>query len=659
MDLTNTCFATVAASGALIAYVLAAGCSAAGAEAMRDYPVRPVPFTAVAIEDDFWSRRMATNISSTVPTCFKRCEETGRIRNFAIAGGLAKGKYSGALFNDSDVYKVLEGAAYTLSLRKDPKLDKYVDGVIAKIAAAQEPDGYLSTPRTVIKTGLAKRWGGRYGNDRRWSCLDHGHELYCVGHMYEAAVAHHQATGKRTFLDVAIKNADLICRTFGPKPGQIRNVPGHQEIEIGLVKLYRLTGRKEYLATAKFFLDERGRYNGRKSHGAYAQNHKPVVEQTEPVGHVVRAGYMYCGMADIAALTADAAYVKAIDTIWENIVAKRMYLIGSAGVSDYGEGFGPDYMLPSDRGYNETCATIAIAMLNHRMFMLHQDARYVDVLERSLYNGFLSGVSLQGDTFFYVNPLAHVSTGRVRGRTRSKWFGCACCPSNVCRFMPSVPGYIYAFVDDKLYVNLFVGGSTEVQLAGRSVKLTQKTNYPWDGVVDIGVDPDSPGELAVMVRIPGWARGLPVPSDLYRYLDAGGEAVTLSVNGRAVPLEIRNGYVSIRRRWQGGDRITLKLPMRIRRVLSHEKVKDNAGRVAIERGPIVYCAESVDNGGKALNIVLGDDVRLTAAGRKNLLGGLIVITGTLVGGRKFTAIPYYARSHRRTGQMNVWFRRQP
>lgn len=635
------------------------------ADAKSDYPVKPVPFTRVKVSDTFWAPRLETSRKVTIPYCFKRCEETGRIDNFAIAGGLKKGFYRGARYNDSDVYKIIEGASYVLSVKPDPQLDKYLDGVIFKIAAAQEDDGYLSTLRTITpeldinKTRETPQHQLDMYGKSRWARCDHGHELYCVGHMYEAAVAHYQATGKRTLLNVAIKNADLVCETFGPKEGQIRNVPGHEEIEIGLVKLYQLTDSKKYLDMSKFFLDERGRYNGRTVHMhnnsvTYCQDDKPVIEQREPHGHVVRAVYMYSAMADIAALTGDQRYTKAVDAIWDNIVSKRLYLIGSMGVHGYLEGFGPDYVLPNLHAYNETCATVGTALLNLRLFLLHADARYIDVLERNLYNGVLAGVSLNGDEFFYPNPLA--SDGTNRKHARSPWFKTACCPSNIARFIPSLPGYVYAHSDDELYVNLYVGGDARIELAGQTVEVTQKTDYPWNGRVNITVSPDTPVGLTVLLRIPGWARNQPVPSGLYRFMHDNSDNVTLKVNGKRTPITIAKGYARIHRRWKAGDVVTLDIPMPVRRVLAHPKVTDNAGLVAVQRGPIVYCAEWKDNGGRALYLLLSDSAQLTAEHRRDMLGGVTVVSARL-GNEILTMIPYYAWAHRGPGEMAVWLGR--
>ncbi|MBM4081180.1 MAG: glycoside hydrolase family 127 protein, partial [Planctomycetes bacterium] len=419
----------LAATALLVSAAWAAG---------RDYPIQPVPFTAVRVRDEFWQPRMETNRAVTVWYDLKKCEETGRIDNFAKAAGLMKGEFRGIPFDDSDVYKVIEGAAYSLALQPDPKLDKYLDEIIAKIAAAQEPDGYLYTARRLFPAEKMPAMSGR----ERWSNLASSHELYNVGHLYEAAVAHFLATGKRSLLDVALRNADFICQTFGPGADQRKDPPGHQEIEMGLVKLYRVTAERKYLDQAKFFLDQRGRPEGHKLRGAGQQDHKPVVEQDEAVGHSVRACYMYSGMADVAALTGDAAYLRAIDRLWENVVGKKLYLTGGVGARPKGEAFGDAHELPNSTAYTETCAAIANALWNHRMFLLHGHAQYLDVLERIIYNGFLAGVALSGDQFFYPNPLEADGKRRFNhgGATRQPWFGCACCPVNVVRFIPSLAG---------------------------------------------------------------------------------------------------------------------------------------------------------------------------------------------------------------------------
>ncbi|MDE0098171.1 MAG: glycoside hydrolase family 127 protein [Truepera sp.] len=619
-----------------------------------DYPITPVPFTEGCFTDRFWLPRLETNRQVTIPYDFEKCEETGRIDNFAKAAGLMEGPHKGLFYNDSDVFKVVEGAAYSLSLHPDPELEGYLDDLIQKIAGAQENDGYLYTARTIDPEAVDSEQEGL----ERWSNLRISHELYNVGHLYEAAVAHHQATGKRTLLDVALRNAELIDSVFGPD--KIRDVPGHQEIEIGLVKLYRTTGERRYLELAKFFLDQRGqpdRGNLQTNFDlpGYMQDHLPVTEQREAVGHAVRAAYMYSGMADVAALTGDEAYIAALDTLWQSVVSRRMYLTGGIGAHLHGEAFGEDFELPNAKAYAETCAAIANAMWNHRMFLLHGDGKYLDVLERTLYNGFLSGVSLQGNTFFYTNPLssdgAWAFNARV-GAVRSPWFTTSCCPTNVVRLLPSLPGYTYAHQDDRLFVNLYIGGNVTVPLIAREVKLTQETSYPWSGAVKLTIDPSEPTEFALHLRIPGWARNEPVPSDLYRYLDRSDEPVTLRVNGDAVAVELNQGFAVVRRNWRSGDTVVLDLPLPVRRVMSHESIEDNRGRVAVERGPLVYCAEGIDNGGSALDLTLPDDAPLADERDEGLLGGMTKICSGGV-----TLIPYYAWSHRGAGEMNVWLAR--
>lgn len=630
-----------------------------------DYPFRPVPFIDVRVKDAFWTPRMETNRVVTAPYDLLKCEETGRIDNFAKAGGLMDGEFKGIPFDDSDVYKVIEGACYVLAQHPDPKLDAHLNVVINEINSAQERDGYLYTARRLLPPGKMPKMSG----PARWSNLGASHELYNVGHLYEAAVAHFQATGTRTLLDVATRNADLLLAVFGP--GRLQEPPGHEEIEIGLSKLYRATGKREYLDLAKFFLDIRGREGTHKLRGPGQQDHAPVTEQSEAVGHAVRAGYLYAGMADVAALTGESAYIDAIGKIWENVVGRKLYLTGGIGARHQGEAFGDDYGLPNASAYNETCAAIANALWNHRMFMLHGDAKYIDVLERIAFNGFLSGISLTGDRFFYPNPLE--SDGRKRfnhgSSERSPWFGCACCPPNVLRFLGSLGGLAYATRDSSLYVNLFIGGEASAEVGGRRVRIRQETGYPWRGQVRLVLEPESVGEFAVHVRVPGWSRGAPVPSDLYRYADDCAEPTAFRVNGEPATPAMEKGYAVFRRAWKTGDGIELALPMPVRRVLAHDAVKDDAGRVAVERGPLTYCAEGADNGGGALDLVLPDDARLESEHRPDLLGGVTVVRGRGVRvGRDerdeiatsptdVTLIPYYAWCHRGPNEMAVWLPR--
>ena len=631
----------------------------------RDYPLKPTPFTDVQVNDDFWQPRMETNRTVTIPFAFEKSEDTGRIDNFAKAGGLMSGTFEGRRYNDSDVFKIMEGAAYSLSLDRDPGLEKYMDDLIAKIAAAQEDDGYLFTTRTIDPENPAPGSG-----EERWSNLGSSHELYNVGHMYEAAVAYYLATGKRNFLEIALKNANFIAAEFGP--GKRRGFPGHQEIEIGLVKLYRVTGEEKYLKLAKFFLDERGPDKHKKmfpdtsefsiyDQDWYLQAHKPVVEQDEAIGHAVRATYMYSGMADVAALTGDDDYIRAIDTIWENVVSKKLYVTGGIGSRHEGEAFGDDYELPNATAYNETCAAIGNIFWNHRLFLLHGEGRYLDVLERTLYNGFLSGISLSGDRFFYPNPLE--SDGKTEFNqgdvTRKPWFDCACCPVNVARFLPSFPGYVYASREDILFVNLYVESKGTVRVNRNPVEIVQQTRYPWDGEVKIVVNPEQPREFAVHLRIPGWARNEPLASGLYEFLNPSHEQVSLRVNSEDMTLDMDQGFARIRRSWKRGDEIEILLPMPVRRVISHANVRENIGKVALQRGPLVYCLESADNEGRVLDRSISDEARFEIEFRQDLLGGINVITIKGRGDAKpLKAVPYFAWSHRGAGEMAVWLPRR-
>lgn len=643
-------------------WALTSGCVQ---KVQKDYPIKPVIFTEVAVEDTFWLPRLDINRRVTIPFAFKKSEETGRIDNFAKAGGLMPGKFRGRRYNDSDVFKIMEGAAYSLSLHPDPELAAYLDDLIAKVAAAQEDDGYLFTTRTIDPENPAPGSG-----DERWSNLGSSHELYNVGHMYEAAVAHYQATGKRDFLEVALKNADFIASVFGPD--KRRGFPGHQEIEIGLAKLYRVTGDEKYLKLAKFFLDERGQEEYKKmfpetsdfsvyNQDWYLQAHQPVIEQEEAVGHAVRAAYMYSGMADVAALTGDESYIKAIDRIWENVVSKKIYVTGGIGSQHEGEAFGDNYELPNATAYNETCAAIGNVFWNHRLFLLHGDAKYLDVLERTLYNGLLSGISLSGDRFFYPNPLESDAKHEFNqgAATRKPWFDCACCPVNVARFVPSIPGYVYAWQDDVLYVNLFVESQAAVRIGKNPVRVAQETRYPWEGKVLITVNPEEAAEFAVYVRIPGWAQNEPVPSDLYSFLQPQEENVVLKVNSEVQALDMEKGFARLHRKWEKGDVIELNLPMPLRRVLAHEKVKENVGKIALQRGPLVYCLEGIDNEGQVFNKDLPDDLSFEVEFRPDLLGGINVITINRADEDvRLVAIPYYAWSHRGIGEMVVWIPRK-
>ena len=637
------------------------------AQPVMDYPIQGVPFNQVNINDQFWSPRIEINRTVTIPSSFKKCEETGRVANFEIAAGEKKGKFQTTFpFDDTDIYKIIEGASYSMSVHPDPALDKYVDSLIAIVAAAQEPDGYLYTART-IDPQHPHEWSGK----ERWVNVSKlSHELYNSGHLFEAATAHYLATGKRNFLDIALKNADLLDRVFGP--GKRDDAPGHEIVEMGLVKLYRITGEKKYLNLAKFFIDCRGKKIDPSR--AYWQDQAPVIQQDEAVGHAVRAGYLYSGVADVAALTGNQDYIHAIDKIWDNMVSKKYYITGGVGAVRQGERYGDNYELPNLTAYNETCAAIANVFWNYRMFLLHGDSKYIDVLERTLYNGLISGVSLDGKTFFYPNPLAcdaHFNFN-MGSLNRKPWFDCSCCPTNMCRFLPSVPGYIYAQKENNLYINLFIGSSAKINLKDKlPVEVSQQTQYPWDGHVAIHVAPAKKTAFSVYIRVPGWVRNMPVPGDLYSYLSPEPEKISIKINGKDTEYTMKDGYAVITREWKKKDIIEYTLPMNIHRVTANPKVQADEGKIAIERGPVVYCLEGDDNGSKLENIIIPDNAGLTATFKPDLLGGVTVISGEAVkfepaeDGMQiksekltFKAIPYFVWDNRGTTEMKVWFPRK-
>ncbi|VFB13875.1 Uncharacterized protein conserved in bacteria [Bacteroides heparinolyticus] len=626
------------------------------------YPIDPVPFTSVKVVDGFWGQRLKASREVTVPLAFSKCEETGRYENFVKAAHPSdEYKVRGFSFDDTDVYKTIEGASYMLQTYPDKKLKKYIDSVLVIVAAAQEPDGYLYTART-MNPKHPHSWSG----PERWTKVEVlSHEFYNLGHMVEGAVAHYQATGKRNFLDIAIRYADCVCKNIGDKPGQKRLVPGHQIAEMALVRLYTVTGDKKYLDQAKFFLDARGTTTIKD---IYSQSHLPVLEQDEAVGHAVRAGYMYSGMADVAAITGDSSYIKAIDKIWENIVSKKIYITGGVGARHQGEAFGDNYELPNLTAYNETCAAISNVYLNYRLFLLHGDAKYFDVLERTLYNGLISGVSLDGGKFFYPNPLSCDGKYRFnadRTITRQPWFGCACCPSNISRFIPSLPGYVYAVKDDKVYVNLFLSNRAALKVNKKDVVLEQQTSYPWNGDIRLTVTKGG-GQFGMNIRIPGWVRGSVLPSDLYFYADNQKPLYRVSVNGSQVQGELANGYLCVERKWKKGDVVEIHFDTPVRVVKANDKVEADRGRVAVERGPLVYCAEWPDNAFNVSNVILNRHPEFQVVERPDMLCGINEITTEAqalsydAAGKlalkdvKLTLIPYYAWAHRGEGRMDVW-----
>ncbi|WP_319591800.1 glycoside hydrolase family 127 protein [uncultured Draconibacterium sp.] len=643
-------------SAAIIASLFLMSCSTQPKETKpehAEYPINGVSFSDVQVNDIFWLPKIETNRKETIPASFQKCEETGRLENFLIAGGKMEGTVRGDMpFDDTDVYKIIEGASYSMTTIPDPELDAYVDSLIDIINTGQEEDGYLTTWKIIDPTHSPAEW---CPPGERWEGLAWSHELYNAGHMYEAAAAHYHATGKTNFLDIATKNADLLVSVFGADKNP--QVPGHQIVETGLIKLYQITDKKEYLDLAKHFLDFRGDSTKRELWGPYNQDHIPVVEQDEAVGHAVRAAYMYAGMTDIAALYKDAAYENAVDQLWDNVVNKKIYITGGIGSKHDGEAFGENYELPNLTAYNETCAAIANVYWNYRMFLLHGDSKYIDVLERSLYNGVISGVALDGTNFFYPNPLScdmHFHFNSGGSLTREPWFDCSCCPSNMCRFMPSVPGYIYAQKDNDIYVNLFVQSSTSVKMADSEVKIDQETKYPWDGKVKISVSPETASQFAVRVRIPGWAQNQPLPGDLYSYANAPAAKPEILVNGESVSYETEQGYAVLDREWKSGDEVELSLPMQVRTVKASELVEDDKGKVAIERGPIVYCVEEKDNP-EIGAIQVSEGTQFESNYDADLLAGVEVIKAS--GDTKeetFTAIPYYVWNNRGANKMDVW-----
>lgn len=638
----------------LTATFLTCICITGSAQINHGYPIDPVPFTSVKVTDNFWGQRLQASREVTIPLAFSKCEETGRYENFVKAAHPSDTyKVEGFSFDDTDVYKTIEGASYSLQTYPDKKLQKYIDSVLVIVAGAQEPDGYLYTART-MNPKHPHNWAGK----ERWVAVENlSHEFYNLGHMIEGAVAHYQATGKRNFLDIAIKYADCVCREIGNGPQQKKYVPGHQIAEMALVKLYMVTGDKKYLDQAKFFLDTRG-YTSRKD--AYSQAHKPVVEQDEAVGHAVRAVYMYSGMADVAAITGDSSYIKAIDKIWDNIVSKKIYITGGIGARHAGEAFGNNYELPNLSAYCETCAAIGNVYMNYRLFLLHGDAKYFDVLERTLYNGLISGVSLDGGSFFYPNPLS--SNGKY---SRKPWFGCACCPSNVSRFIPSLPGYVYAVKNDQVYVNLYLSNKAELKVDKKKILLEQETGYPWNGDIRLKITQGNQ-DFTMKLRIPGWVRGNVLPGDLYSYADNQKPAYQISVNGQTVESDVNDGYLSIARKWKKGDVVEVHFDMIPRIVKANPKVEADHGRVAVERGPIVYCAEWPDNRFNVHSILLNQHPQFKVTDKPELLYGIRQITtdaqalsydkaGKLVTKDvELTLIPYYAWAHRGEGDMEVW-----
>ena len=636
----------------------------------KDYPIQALDFTKVTLQDHFWTPRIETNRLVTIPTSFARCESTGRVKNFLMAAAKT-GKYCTRFpFDDTDIYKTIEGASFSLAMHFDAKLDAYVDSMIQIISNAQEPDGYLYTARTIDKINV----NPYFGKERWVKERESSHELYNAGHLYEAAAAHFLATKKTSLLNIALKNADLVCSVFGADKLQV--APGHEIIEMGLVKLYRITGKVAYLNTAKFFIEERGNYKGYDSkskdpfkNGAYWQDDIPVKQQQEAEGHAVRAGYLYSAMADIAALTEDKEMLAAVDRIWNNETSKKMYVQGGVGAIGDGERFGANYELPNSTAYNETCAAIANIYFNHRMFLLHGDSKYIDVLEKVLYNGFLSGVGLDGKTFFYTNAMQIQQFLQHPDMEveRSGWFECSCCPTNIARLMPSIPGYIYAQKKDIVYANLFISGTASLLVNNQKIQIKQENNYPWDGNLNFTILTEQATAFSMQIRIPGWATNQAIPNNLYHFSNHSNSMVSININGKSVNYEIQNGYAILNRLWNKNDVIKVILPMEARRVISDSLLKDNIGKTSLQRGPLMYCAEWIDNEGKTSNIILSKSATISTSFNPNILHGVKVLKSqasqieissnglevkTIT--KPFTAIPYYAWANRGKGEMTVW-----
>lgn len=612
---------------AMATVVMAAfsGCSAGtGTEEVK--MITPVNFSDVLIEDGFWTPRLQSHKDVTMGVCIDQIEnQTGRIRNFENAA-LKQGEHSGIFFDDSDVYKALEGMAYSLQNIPDPVLEAKCDEWIDKFAAAQEEDGYINTFYTL--TGL----------DKRWDNMDK-HEMYCAGHMIEAGVAYYNVTGKRKLLDVCIRMADHMMTIFGP--GKRNWVPGHEEIELALVKLYQATGDKKYLEFSEWLLDQRGHGYGshsvsqgeaaRKWNPVYYQDDAPVRDMCEIAGHAVRAMYLYCGMADVAAYTGDQGYIDALNRLWDDVVLRNMYITGGIGQSAHNEGFTEDYSLPNLTAYCETCASVGMVLWNWRMNQFTGDSKYADVMERSMYNGALAGISLEGDTFFYVNPLESVGNHH-----RKPWYGCACCPSQICRFLPSIGNYIYGVSDNAVWVNLYMGNTAEVKVAGKDVTLTQKTDYPWDGAIALTVGTKSPVKTQIRLRIPDWC-----------------SSYTLAVNGQPVEAPVEKGYAVIERKWKNDDTVELNFDMPVEVVAADPRVKENEGKRAVQRGPLVYCIEEADNKVDFDSLRISEDAQFTTEFRPDFLRGVVTITARTAD-NTLNYIPYYTWDNREAGGMKVW-----
>lgn len=644
-------------------------------ESTPGYPITPIPFYEVDLQDNFWSPRLATQAETLVPFALEKTNPA--VENLAKAARYLRGDTSNLPFPhryvSSDLYKVMEGAALLLKENPDPGLEQQLDAIIEIIEAAQREDGYLYVAHI---TGVSKdhpHFNGAGMGDKPYSFVLHSHELYNMGHMYEAAIAYYQATGKDRWLNVAEKNAQHINRVFfegdpdynGGKP--VNQAPGHQELELALVKLYQVTGKQLYLDMAERFLEIRGRTYHPEGEGVmaatYSQQHAPVEEQDRAVGHAVRGAYQYSAMADVGAILGKEEYKAALDRIWHNIVDTKMHITGGLGAVKGIEGFGPEYVLPNKDAYNETCAAVGNVFFNYRMFLWTGEARYLDVAEIALYNNALAGVNFAGNRFFYVNPLeADGKTPFNHGKTgRSPWFNTACCPSNLARLIPQVSGMMYARRGTDIYLNLYGSNQTRLPLPAGRVDLIQKTGYPFDGRIRLEVSPDRSREFALLFRVPTWTGAQFVPGALYQYRDTMAGSWQLRVNGEPAQVSVEKGFARLERQWRPGDVVELYLPMPVRQNSCIPEVEENRGRIAVSRGPLVYCAEGVDHPASVLDYELVDfsasEADLFSIEEAPLTGITALDLPARVNGnpKQLRLIPYYAWNNRGDASMRVWF----
>jgi DUF1680 family protein len=617
---------------------------------LASYSIEPVDIKNVKLTDEFWLPIVKRVQEKTIEYAIQKCTEEGRFDNFLIAGGQMEGTVKGFMpFDDSDVYKIIEGASNSLISAPNEPLEKLLDSLIRIVKVGQEKDGYLTTWRTIDPEKPPATWV-KVNKGVRWESLEMSHELYNAGHMYEAAVVHYKATGKRSFLDIALKNAELMVKTFGVEDNKIHTVPGHQIIETGLIKLYEITKKEAYLDLAKYFLDNRGNPEIHESFGPYAQDHIPVIEQDEVVGHAVRAVYMYAGMSDIAAIKNDSLYSNAVNNLWSNMVDKKMYITGGIGAKHEGEAFGENYELPNLTAYNETCASIGSVYWNHRLHKSSGDVKYFDVIERTLYNGLISGLSLDGTNFFYPNALESDGVYKFNqgACTRKSWFDCSCCPTNVIRFIPSISGLLYSKGHNTVYVNLYASSNASLVLENNNVKIIQETKYPLNGKITVTISPEKESEFTVKFRIPGWSRNEVLPSDLYSYSKPLENESSIKINYKEISVQPNNGYYSITKKWKKGEKVTLDFPMRVRKVVADEKIEDDKNKMALEYGPIVYAIEEVDNKNNFDDISISFSDNFTVK-QESILGGINTLNN-----ENLKAIPYYTWSNRGVGKMKVW-----